>query len=94
MDVPFGFFSSAAGRTTESAAMIGGASVARADERATATVVSWDSITSGSITFDLTSMVPETSSQLLATQEFEFGPGAEKTVLKQTIETQIEITAG
>ena len=61
---------------------------------ATATILAWESINSGSVTFDLTSMVPTGRSQGLAVQEFEFGPGAEKTVLKQTIETEIEITPG
>ena len=61
---------------------------------ATATVLAWESINSGSIIFDLTSMVPASTSQGLAVQEFEFGPGTEKTVLKQTIETKIEVSPG
>ncbi|MDH3681621.1 MAG: hypothetical protein OEV40_16925, partial [Acidimicrobiia bacterium] len=75
--------------TTEQIVPVGSEMVAGG---ASATVVAWESISSGSIRLDLTSMVPASSSQLFASQEFEFGPGAEKTVLKQTIETQVEIS--
>ncbi len=63
-------------------------------EGITATVVSWEGISSASITYDLTSMVPTSNAQLVANQELEFGPGAESTVLEQSIETTIAISAG
>lgn len=59
-----------------------------------ATVLQWEGISSGSITYDLTSMVPASTAQLIANQELEFGPGAEKTVLEQSIQTSVVVTAG
>lgn len=63
-------------------------------EGVTATVVSWEGISSGSITYDLTSMVPTSTVQLVANQSLEFGPGAESTVLDQSIETTISVSRG
>ncbi|MGI9614482.1 MAG: hypothetical protein ACR2QO_16345 [Acidimicrobiales bacterium] len=60
----------------------------------TATVLLWEGITSGSITYDLTSMVPTSTAQLFANQELEFGPGAEKTVLEQSIQTTLTVSQG
>jgi len=61
---------------------------------ATATVLLWEGITSASITLDLTAMVPSSTAQLFANQELELGPGAEKTVLEQSIQTTITISRG
>ena len=63
-------------------------------EGATATVLLWEGISSASISYDLTSMVPSSMAQLFANQELEFGPGAEKTVLEQSIQTTVNISQG
>ena len=61
---------------------------------ASATVVLWEGVSSASVTYDLTSMVPTSEAQVFANQEFEFGPGAEKTLLEQSIQTTLTVSRG